>query len=169
MKIDRHFDAACQAWEYADEELHGIVLLWIFDHGFNLASFDDWIEDAGTAPARRAQLLQWRQHAIDAERTGNHAAAEMGVRFLAELHKRHLHESVLIPPARLGAKSSAAHTIAASAPRKLWPADIKKIRGEYDRRMAAGEVRGAISDLAAQYEVSTKTITRHVKPKTNGT
>ncbi len=168
MKIDRHFDAACQAWEYADEELHGIVLLWIFDHGFNLASFDNWIEDAGTAPARRAQLLQWRQHAIDAERTGNHAAAEMGVRFLAELQTRHRHESVLIPPAQLGVNSSKSHARAASAPRKLRPADIKKIKAEYERRVVAGEVRGAISDLAAQYEVSTKTISRHVKPKAKG-
>lgn len=102
MTIDRHFDAAGQAWEYADQELQDIILLWLFDYRFNLASFDDWIEDPATVPARRAQLLQLRQRVIDAERAGNHGEAEMGVRLLAETLTRHCHVSALLGPALHG-------------------------------------------------------------------
>lgn len=75
MKIARHFDAAAQAWEYDDAELHNIVLLWIFDHRFNLATFDDWIEAPATAPGRRLQLLEMRSQAIEAQRRGDDTAA----------------------------------------------------------------------------------------------
>lgn len=71
----------------------------------------------------------------------------------------------LLPKGQLGEKSSKAHTTAAAAPRKLWPSDIKKIQMEYERRVRDGERRGAITDLAAQYGVSTKTIGRTIKGK----
>ena len=74
----------------------------------------------------------------------------------------------LLPAGQLGVKSSKAHATSASAPRKLWPSDIKKIQAEYARRVRAGEQHGAITDLAAKYQVSTKTISRHVKPKATG-
>ena len=83
------------------------------------------------------------------------------MRMKALLAERHL-------PAKLGAKSSAAHAIAAAATRKLWPNDINKIKAEYARRLGLGERHGAIADLAAQYGVSTKTISRYVKPKAKG-
>ena len=74
----------------------------------------------------------------------------------------------LLPAGRLGVKSSRAHATAAAATRKLWPNDINKIKAEYARRLGLGERHGAIADLAAQYGVSTKTISRYVKPKAKG-
>ncbi|MBK9683855.1 MAG: hypothetical protein IPO59_11335 [Betaproteobacteria bacterium] len=75
MTIDRRFDDQAQAWEYADAEVSNAALLWILDHDFNLAAFDDWVEDPATTPARREQLLSMRQQAIDAQHRGDDAAA----------------------------------------------------------------------------------------------
>lgn len=74
----------------------------------------------------------------------------------------------LLPAGKLGVRSRKAHAIAASAPRKLWPHDIKKMQDEYARRVAAGEGYGAIEDLRKEYKTSRKTVSRHVKPKAKG-
>lgn len=153
------------AWTYTDPAEHQAALQLDIEHGINLAAIDDWI-DSGSWPdqAALARVLAWRAMLLECQQAGNGVAAEGWGMFLLTLVQLNVRRRLAV----LGAKSSAAHAIAAAATRKLWPNDINKIKAEYARRLGLGEQHGAITDLAAQYEVSTKTISRHVKPKAKG-
>jgi hypothetical protein len=98
-EIERHRDGG--GWVYDDPDLHNIAVEWMFDHGFSLADFDDWIEAPYDGePGKRAELLHWRHKAIEAQRRGNIEAVEGWLMFLRTLLMFNLREQLLHPLAR---------------------------------------------------------------------
>lgn len=167
MKINRHRDG--DAWTYDDPHEHSAALEAVLLFGFDLSVFDDWLLGPGWTDEARTAALALRQRFIDAHRVGNTDAVEAWAMLLAQTQRSNLREEFMHPLALLGKKNREAHRLSALHPRTLWPNDIKKIKAEYARRLSLGEQYGAIKALAAQYEVCTKTIGRHVKPKAKGT
>jgi len=57
-----------------------------------------------------------------------------------------------------GRRSSQAHSLAGQAPRTVTEAMRKSIRKKYAARVAAGEVYGAVREIAAEFLVSETTL-----------
>ena len=151
------------AWLYDKRDFTAALLLGL-SGGLRLDDLDDEIEAAQAEGHQDAVRFLEQQRArllylLDKDANGDH------VRDAARLLAALLREAKHARSVQLGEKSSKAHAIAAAATRKLWPGDIAKIEIEYQRRVKAGDRHGAITDLAAKWQCSTKTISRIVKPK----
>ncbi len=162
--VNRRFDG--HAWEYLDDDENNAALLWLFDYRFNLADFDDWIEDEQTTAWRRDHLLRLRAAALDAFRAGNEELVEARVECLRLLLERHQHHQVLIPHAEADLRYRSAQADRARGGGKLTEAAKARIRSQYARRVCDGQRYGAIKAIARALNVSEKTISAIVRPKT---
>jgi hypothetical protein len=165
MTINRIFDVVANAWEYADSDVSDFAILWILDYRFNLADFDSWINERACSPARRLQIMQWRQRAIEAQRAGNDDAAEGWVRFLGELRQRDINQGVLIPHAERDLASNRRQ----SARRKGKPTDDPddtnrndRLRRRYARLVQEGR-HDATAETASEFNLSTRQVRRIVR------
>lgn len=163
--INRRFDG--RSWEYVDDDENTAAVLWVMDYRFNLADFDDWIEDARTTAWRRGHLLGLRAAALDAFRAGNEELVEARVECLRLLLERHQHHQVLIPRAEADLRYRAAQADRARAGGRLSEAARTRMRQQYERRVREGLRYGAVKALARAFGVSETTVRATVAPKRN--
>jgi hypothetical protein len=162
--INRRFDG--HAWEYLDDDENNAALLWLFDYRFNLADFDDWIEDERTSERGRANLLGLRAKAMEAFRAGAAELVEARVQHMRLLLKRQQEDQVLIPHVEADLRYRSAQADRARGSGKLTEAAKERIRSQYARRVRDGQKYGAIKAIARALDVSEKTISAIVRPKT---
>jgi hypothetical protein len=63
------------AWLYEDPAEHTFIFVALLTYGFDIAEFDSFLESIANSP-RGQELFEWRQNALEADRTSNYLALE---------------------------------------------------------------------------------------------
>lgn len=154
-------------WEYEGDEVAEAALLWGIDFGFDLAAFDDWLEEPDMPADFARQLLGFRQLALDAQQAGNEAAVEPWVLLLRLFLQRRGERQILIPEARLGLQYRRGQADRARLKVRLTEAQRQRMRQQYEHRKRDGQAYGAIKALARAFNVSERTVGAIVRDKRN--
>jgi hypothetical protein len=116
MKTNSPFDASFKrsldaygAWLYTDPSVHSACVAWLMAHQFNLADFDNFLQEDSwdvsfRAKENRELLIQRRADALQAFKAGNRELAYAWLNFLHVSMYANKRESFLLPLSRTGKK-----------------------------------------------------------------
>lgn len=149
---------------YEDRDEDDAFTLWWIQLQFSLADFDDWVESA--APALQEKMLVLRARALDAFRSRNDELTEARVMHLRAMLELRRHTSALLPHAEAYLRYRSAQADRARGSGKLTEAAKERIRSQYACRVRDGQKYGAIKAIARALDVSEKTVSAIVRPKT---
>lgn len=170
MTIKRHLEGS--AWVYDDLAVEVARTDWaLFCGGFNLAAFDDYLEEPGwdtpKAIENRKLLMRRRAQALDAHRTGNHEAANAWINFLHAAMRASQHGEWLLPLAQQGRKHSAVQSRRRLGKKATDSQDDLdrnvRVRNFHARLVAAGE-HDPTSRTGIEFNLSTRQTRRILRP-----